>query len=96
MHMCAVWTVVRRAATCGVIVFMVCGVGGCQGERRDPAPWRAEYFESRMLAGQPHFTAHHRVVDFNWGTGAPLESWVADDFGRIPDFPEQCVGKDGL
>ena len=22
--------------------------------------------------------------------------WIVFQYGRIPDFPEQCVGKDGL
>ncbi|MCY4633885.1 MAG: PA14 domain-containing protein [Acidobacteria bacterium] len=80
MHERALWTAVRRGATCGAAVFLACGVGGCQGEGRGLPPWRAEYFENRTLAGQPHFTRYHRAVDFNWVTGAPLESWVEDDF----------------
>ena len=76
MQMRAAGGTVQWIATFAAAVLMVCGSVGCSRE----APWRSEYFENSTLAGQPHFTTNHRVIDFNWGTRAPLESWVEDDF----------------
>ena len=67
-----------RWAALAATVFVACGVG-CHRDGRD-TPWQARYFESETPAGQPYFTKNHKAIDFNWGTGAPLESWIEDNF----------------
>ncbi len=34
--------------------------------------WRGEYWANRDLAGDPAFVRNDYVIDFNWGTGAPV------------------------
>ncbi|MFN8474218.1 MAG: PA14 domain-containing protein [Anaerolineae bacterium] len=34
--------------------------------------WRGEYWANRNLAGDPTFVENDYVIDFNWGTGAPV------------------------
>lgn len=69
----------RPAAAFALTMTIACATAGCQDDGRD-GPWRAEYFGNRAMAGYPHAATNHRVVDFNWGTGPPVESWVEDDF----------------
>ncbi|MFN8484866.1 MAG: PA14 domain-containing protein [Anaerolineae bacterium] len=34
--------------------------------------WRGEYWANRDLVGDPAFVENNYVIDFNWGTGAPV------------------------
>ena len=43
---------------------------------------------------KPEQPPNSRVVGAGIALGAPTQDAVCT--GRIPDFPEQCVGKDGL
>lgn len=42
--------------------------------------WRGEYFEGTDLLGTPVLTLNERVIDMNWGTGAPSPALPADGF----------------
>jgi hypothetical protein len=42
--------------------------------------WKGEYFNNRDLAGSPVLVRNDRVIDFNWGTGAPAAGLPADNF----------------
>ena len=79
MHMSAAWRNAPWAAVLAVTVLLVASGVACEGDGSD-APWQAAFFPNRNVVGQPYFTTNHRAIDFNWGTAAPLESWVEDDF----------------
>jgi len=43
-------------------------------------PWKAEYYANPDLAGEPKTIRLHEDLDFDWGNGAPLPDFPADDF----------------
>ena len=45
-----------------------------------PGPWRAAFFDTPDLAGQPVAVRQHSVLDFDWGLRAPLPDLPEDDF----------------
>jgi len=42
--------------------------------------WTAEYFNNRDLSGNPAKTQQEPGIDYDWGTGAPLDGLPADNF----------------
>jgi hypothetical protein len=52
--------------------------------------WRGEYYANRTLTGAPAWVQNDRVVDFDWGQGAPAPGLPADGFSarwtRSQDF----------
>jgi hypothetical protein len=49
-------------------------------ERVEPAftAWRGQYFDNRDLVGGPALERNDAEINFDWGTGAPVE-WIPDD-----------------
>ena len=50
----------------------------------------------RQAAPRPWTTGELRRLREVCATGLTIDQIHARGLGRIPDFPEQCVGKDGL
>lgn len=44
------------------------------------AAWKGEYYNNMDLQGSPKVTRQHNNIDFNWGTGAPVQGVTADYF----------------
>ena len=78
MYMIAAWRNAPLAPVLAVSMFAA-SAAACQGDALD-APWQAAYFGNRTAVGYPYFTTNHPAIDFDWARGAPLESWVEDDF----------------
>jgi len=50
-------------------------------EKLTPYPdWKGEYWSNRSLDGHPALVSNDRVIDFNWGYGAPALGLPADEF----------------
>jgi LysM repeat protein len=48
----------------------------CAGPTPQPTPsatkpWKAQYWNNKLLSGNPKFTQYETVVDHNWGTAGP-------------------------
>jgi hypothetical protein len=42
--------------------------------------WRGDYFANMELRGAPAFSRNDRVIDFDWGLGAPADNFPSDRF----------------
>jgi len=42
--------------------------------------WKGEYYNNITLSGIPFLVVNERVLDFNWGTGAPASGMAGDNF----------------
>ena len=42
--------------------------------------WKGEYWSNRSLDGHPALVSNDRVIDFDWGYGAPASGLPADEF----------------
>lgn len=51
-----------------------------QGQGQVQGSWRAEFFNNPFLAAPIAGTANYNEINFDWGTGAPLEGVNADNF----------------
>ncbi len=65
----------RTVASCFLLLAICCS-SACRRE----GPWRAAFFDNIDFSGHPHRIVRHHAVDFNWGSNAPLPSWLDDDF----------------
>ena len=45
-----------------------------------PGPWRAAFFDTPDLTGQPAVVAQCATPDFDWGERAPLPDFPTDNF----------------
>jgi hypothetical protein len=54
--------------------------------------WKGEYYSNMNLEGSPFLALNERLLDFNWGKGAPADGIPGDDFSarwtRTVDLPE--------
>jgi uncharacterized protein YgiM (DUF1202 family) len=51
-----------------------------QGQGQVQGSWRAEFFNNPFLAAPIAGTANYNEINFDWGTGAPLQGVNADNF----------------
>jgi len=42
--------------------------------------WKGAYYNNMTLSGSPFLVVNERVIDFNWGKGAPASGMPADNF----------------
>jgi LysM repeat protein len=43
-------------------------------------PWKAQYWDNKLLSGDPEFTVYETIVDHNWGTSGPGKSVAGTTF----------------
>ena len=72
------WQIVPWAVTLTAAVVATLSVDQTHADPN--LPWRAEFFETNAVTQPPFFTTRHSTIDFDWGRGAPLASWIADGF----------------
>ena len=54
--------------------------GGSLVEPLLPRPWRAAFYDTPDLTGQPAVVKQYATLDFDWGEHAPLPDFQADNF----------------